>query len=144
MFLSKSSEYAIRTVLYIAIRNENHYLPVHEIAEELQIPFHFLSKIIQTLSKYNIVSSVRGPKGGVTLARPAEQINLLEIIHAIDGPYAFNGCILGLPGCGKANPCPLHDQWATAKENVVSIFTNTTIAELAKKVQEEKLRLAGS
>lgn len=142
MLLSKSSVYAIRTALYLAVNEPKNYVPVQDIAEELSIPFHFLAKIIQTLSKYHIITSVRGPKGGIALGAPPKEITLLQIIEAMEGPYAFEGCILGLPGCGEDVPCPLHDKWANMRDEFKAFFATTDLADLAQKVKELNLRIA--
>lgn len=142
MFLSKSCKYGIRAVLYVATQNEKNYIPISTISEKLGISFHFLTKILQILTQKGIMSSYRGPHGGIALAKPAESVKLLDIMEAIECADQFAECVLGLPGCGTLKPCPLHDEWSGIREQIHEMLNRTTVAELAKKVTEDGLRLS--
>lgn len=141
MILSKSCLYAIRASLYLASQDDRGFVPIMEIAARLKISFHFLTKIFQLLTQKGIMKSFRGPRGGISLAKPAEKIMLLDIITAVDGNEVFKGCILGLPGCGEQKPCPLHEKWATQREDIARLFGNTSLGELASKIRSNDLRL---
>ena len=85
---------------------------------------------------------MRGPAGGVALGRPAGQITLKEIVVAVDGPAVFHECVLGLPGCGDRTPCPLHDEWAPARERVHRMFATATLGETAARIRAGDFRLS--
>jgi len=70
-----------------------------EIAARLQVSEAHLAKVLQRLTRHGIVKSVRGPKGGFVLARPAEAISLLEVYEAIEGPLQAGECLFDLPVC---------------------------------------------
>lgn len=142
MLLSKSCEYGLRAVLHLTTSVADTYVPIREVSTRLGIPYHFLAKIAQTLIQAGLVASTRGPNGGIRLARPAAQISLHEIVLALDGPAIFEACVLGLPGCGVEQPCPLHDQWAPARDRVRAMFEETTLDELAARIQSSDFRLA--
>ncbi len=142
MMLSKTCNYGIRAAFYIALNSERPYVPIREISEELGISFHFLTKILQILTQHDIMVSFKGPNGGVSLARPAGEIHLIEIVEAIDGPALFNECLLGLEKCGIENPCPVHVQWSEIREKIKSFFAQTTLEEMAQKVKRNKFRLS--
>jgi Rrf2 family protein len=144
MLLSKSCEYALRTALYLASKAPASYIAVREISTTLNIPYHFLAKIVQPLTQTGLFNSMRGPTGGIALARPADQIRLKEIVLAVDGPGIFHECVLGLPGCGDRKPCPLHDQWAPARDRVSRMFADATLADTAERVHAGDFRLAFS
>ncbi|HEX9592264.1 MAG TPA: Rrf2 family transcriptional regulator, partial [bacterium] len=129
MVLSKACNYALRAVLYIAARDRGEFIPILEISETLGISFHFLTKTLQVLTQNNILTSNRGPKGGVALARPPESIALMEVILAIDGRELFERCVLGLDYCGDDRPCPLHPQWREVKAQMREMFEHTTVAD---------------
>ena len=95
---------------------------------------------MQLLTEAQIMESFRGPNGGVGLARPAKDINLIDVIAAIDGMDVFSQCALGLPKCGEKTPCPLHDSWAKRREDLQRMFTKTTLASLAKDLVTNDLR----
>jgi Rrf2 family protein len=140
--LSKTCIYGIRASLFVAaMKEEKKYVPISQISKELGIPFYFLTKILQMLTRHNIMVSYRGPKGGVTLARPANQITLMDMINVIEHDSCFDGCILGLEGCGEAAPCPLHASWGETRDQIKAMFENTNLADLGRKIREDGLRL---
>lgn len=128
--LSSSCEYGVRATLYLASLNPDGYVPVQTISDELDISFPFLTKIFQQLNEAGLLESRRGPKGGVALTKSPDAITLYDIVVAIDGRNLFEECVLGLPGCGDAEPCPMHDQWSDEKERVERIFRNSTLGDL--------------
>ena len=142
MLLSKSSEYGIRASLYLASREESQFVSIREISLKLDIPFHFLTKIFQKLTRVGLMKSFRGPNGGVALMRPAEEISLRDIIAAIHGSTLFTECVLGLPGCGHDKPCPLHASWGVVREQMETLFAGQSLADGADKMRVLDLRLA--
>lgn len=141
MLLSKACEYGIRAVLYLTTSTPGTYVPIRTISDMLSIPYHFLAKIVQTLAQRDVLASSRGPNGGVALARPASQISLEEIVLAVDGSAVFTECVLGLPGCGEQKPCPLHEQWAPARDRIHRMFEQVSLAELAARMEDGDFRL---
>ncbi len=142
MVLSKACSYAILATLYISRKNSGDYVSIKEISKQLNISFHFLTKILQTLTEKGILESLRGPRGGVRLARYPSDLTLLDIILAIDGPELFTECILGLPGCGVAKPCPMHEHWEKIRNDLKARFASKTLADISERVEEFKLRLS--
>ncbi len=142
MLLSKSCEYAIRAALCLASVETVGYTSVREISEALKTPAPFLAKIAQTLTQAGILRALRGPNGGVALARPAGEITLKEIVLAMDGPDIFTECVLGLPGCGHRKPCPLHHEWMPARERIGQMFGAVTLADTAASIRAQDYRLA--
>lgn len=140
--LSKTCMYGIRASLFVAsMQKEKKYVPIRQIANELNISFYFLTKILQMLTQHNIMVSYRGPKGGVALARPAREITLMDMINVIENDSGFDSCILGLPGCGESLPCPLHAPWAEARERIRAMFEDTNLEELGRKINQDGFRL---
>ena len=142
MLLSKSCVYGLRGALFMASKkDEEGYLPIREISDKLDISFHFLTKILQQLTAAGLLESFRGPNGGVRLTKDGEDISLLEIVEAIDGPDLLTECALGLPRCGEDIPCPLHEKWANTRDNIRVMLQQTSLKEMADKAKEENLRL---
>ncbi|MBI4428900.1 MAG: Rrf2 family transcriptional regulator [Ignavibacteriales bacterium] len=134
LIFSKSCEYALQASLFLAQQPKDEYLLLRDISESLNIPHHFLSKVLQTLSRSGVVVSLKGANGGFSLARSPKEIKLIEIVRAIDGDKFLDDCILGFPGCGDKNPCPVHAQWKRAKEIVLNILNEKTLAVLGKEL----------
>jgi Rrf2 family protein len=141
MLLSNACEYGLRAVLYLSSLNEEGYVPIRTMSDELHISFPFLTKIFQMLTQAGLLTSYRGPNGGVALTRPPDQISLREIIVAIDGSALFEECVLGLPGCGEEKPCPLHARWAVERDRLERMFATSTLAEMAEQVGTLDVRL---
>lgn len=140
--LSKSSVYALRALTYVvAHKGDVGYVNIGELSRALDISFHFLTKIFQQLTQAGILESYRGPNGGIKLAKSPQEIKVVEIVNVLEGPEFFNTCLLGLPGCGEFDPCPVHDFWKEAKSALRKEFEMTTLAELGTKVSEERLRI---
>jgi Rrf2 family protein len=131
---SRSCEYALQACLYLAQQKDGNFALLREISERLNIPHHFLSKVLQTLSRSGVVVSLKGANGGFSLARPPKEIKLIEIVRAVDGDTFLEECILGFPGCGDKNPCPVHTQWKRAKEIVLNMLNEKTLAVLGKEL----------
>ncbi len=140
--LSRRCEYAIRAALYLASNGTGEHVPIRDIGKALGLSPYFLTKIFQDLTRAGLMTSFRGPGGGVALARPAAQIRLEDIVVAIDGGGVFRACVLGLPGCGKRKPCPLHAQWAPARQQVHALFSGATLAALARRMKADDLRIS--
>lgn len=141
MLLSKSCVYGLRASLFLATMDEKDYMPIREISEKLDISFHFLTKILQQLTNAGLMESFRGPNGGVKLTRSATDINLLDIVEAIDGPELLTECALGLPGCGVDVPCPIHEKWAHTRDSIRVMLEHTSLTDMAEKAKREGLRL---
>lgn len=131
MQITRQADYAIRAVRYLA-RQGNQRAATSTVAKEMKIPPSFLAKIISQLSISGLVHTSRGARGGVMLARPPEEITLLEVVEAIDGPILLNECV-GDPGsCEFADECAMHPIWVEAQELLTRRLRETTFAQLTK------------
>lgn len=128
--LSNACKYAIRSILYLAIHNEeNKKIGVKKIAEELSTPQPFLAKLLQQLSKSDLVSSTKGPNGGFYLNEHDMGKSVWDIIKCIDGTSKFDQCFMGLPVCDGNKPCPVHFTVAPFKEKIMKDFRDKNIKE---------------
>jgi Rrf2 family protein len=134
----------MRAAVYLAARPAGGFTSVREVSQALRIPYPFLAKIAQTLTRAGLLRTLRGPTGGVTLARPAGDIALKDIVLAIDGPNVFRECVLGLPGCGDQRPCPLHAQWAGARARIEAMLGEASLADIAQATAINDFRLAAA
>lgn len=141
MLLSKSCVYGLRAALYLANQEKGKFVPIRQMSDKLEISFHFLTKILQQLTAEGLLESFKGPNGGVRLVRTGNEVHLMDIVIAIDGPQLFTECALGLPGCGVKAPCPIHDKWAETRDSIRMMLEESTLTELVKKGKAENLRL---
>ena len=144
MLLSQSCMYGIRAALLVSARagkDRTNYLPISHISDGLDISFYFLTKVLQVLTNAKIMESYKGPNGGVRLARAAETIYLMDIVEAVDGTSAFEGCVIGLPDCSDDKPCPLHKQCGQAMKQLQKMLRDTSLGELTKETERFLYRL---
>lgn len=143
VIFSKSCEYAIQAVLFLASNRDSSPIHLRNIAESLNIPHHFLSKILQTLTHHEIVFSHKGSTGGFRLGRLASNITLIDIVRAVDGEAFLGHCVLGFPACGDDHPCPVHFAWKDSKSIIMEMLHNQTVEDLTSKL-DGKLDLINS
>ncbi|MBI1754359.1 MAG: Rrf2 family transcriptional regulator [Acidobacteria bacterium] len=128
MLFSTATGYALRALA--ALPEDGSYSLAKDLSSKLNLPGPYLAKILQGLVQGDILESVRGPKGGFRLTRPSHRITVGEVVSALEGPDAMEGCIMGFPTCGGDHPCPLHDAWGAVKTQVTSSMTEATIRDL--------------
>jgi Rrf2 family protein len=131
MIYSRSAEYAIRAFVYLATVPDGKFAMAKQIAEESEIPAHFLAKILQQLARKGFLRSSKGPTGGFCLRRPANDITLIEIVDAVDGLSDYQRCVSGLAECNDTAPCGLHDSWIALKSRIIDYLEGTSIADVA-------------
>ena len=136
--LSNASKYAIRAVLFLAANStvDNKYSAV-QIAEELEIPLHFIAKLLQKLAKTGIISSMKGPRGGFYLTDINQKNNICSVLNEIESERIFEHCFMGLHTCNAENPCPVHHIVAPFKANLLAKFEQQTIAEFAEEMSKD-------
>jgi len=133
--LSKSTEYAIRALVFIQLENWKQKRPgVIEIAREIETPPAFTAKILQILTRHRLVQSMKGRGGGFFFTEDIQQIALYDVIRVIEGDGLFHRCGIGLKNCSNENPCPIHHDYMKVREEMNRIVKNETIYSLASKV----------
>jgi Rrf2 family protein len=139
MFFSKRCNYGLRAILYLAARDmEDGNVSIRDIAEELELPFHFLTKILQDLGGAGLVTSSRGVSGGVRLAVPPPELNVLQVVDALEGRDFLRGCVLGFEECSGKNPCVLHEQWKAMREELQNMFSGENLERVAKRMGKKR------
>ncbi len=142
MIYSRSCEYAIRAFVHLAQVPEDRYVMVKTIAEDEEIPGHFLAKILQQLARKGLLRSSKGPTGGFALRVEPEDIRLLDIVEALDGLTAYQQCASGLSECTDEMPCSMHDNWVNLRTRIMDYLGKNTIGDLAKALDQKKKSLA--
>ncbi|MEJ2239193.1 MAG: Rrf2 family transcriptional regulator [Gemmatimonadales bacterium] len=135
--LSGTSQYALRAVLYLAARSDETPIPTPDIASALDIPDNYLGKILYQLTRSSILVSCRGKRGGFKLARPANDMSLLEVIAPFDRFDERRICLLRRKECSDGNPCAAHARWKEVSEQVTAFFRETVVADLLSSDRKE-------
>ena len=134
IIFSRQCEYALQAVSYLALQPSGKLVSIKELTERLNIPYHFLGKILQDLAQKDILFSRKGHDGGFALARPSEKMTLYKIIEAIDGVDFKHQCVMGFSECSSKHPCAVHTQWEKSRNEMYELLSKKSIAEMALEI----------
>ncbi|HEX6051596.1 MAG TPA: Rrf2 family transcriptional regulator [Gemmatimonadaceae bacterium] len=128
--LTKTADYALRALLVLARRGPGRSLAADAIAEMTGTPRNYTGKTLYALSKAGLVKGTRGPTGGFTLAKPAEEITIAAIADVFAEAPLWPLCLLGAEPCNPERPCPVHHRWTRVVHAAREPLMTTTIADL--------------
>ena len=129
MILSRTSQYAIQALIFVATQPRGVPVLIRPVAARLSVPPPFLAKIMQSLSRGKLIHSFRGRQGGVCLREGGEKTDLMQILTLIEGPGLTENCVLGLKVCGDESACPMHAQWKPIKTRIVQLVHPQTVGK---------------
>ena len=132
MRLNKTTEYAIRVLLYL-VQHGDSPCSTNTLHQTLDIPYKYLGRLMKNLTDAGFLKSTRGKAGGYQLAKNMTKISLHQVIEALEGVEDFEHCILGLPDCSDTDPCVMHERWGKERERIKKMFTNISLENLAAK-----------
>ena len=138
MVITRATEYAVRTVIFLAQQPKNEIVLKKEICRTQDVTPAFLTKILQPLIKAGIVSSQRGVGGGFLLARDPRDITLLDVLQAEEGELKLNHCLVDIQICHRDSYCSAHEVWQEAQNAMAQVLKRYSIADLVLR-QKEKL-----
>lgn len=133
MQITRRADYAVRTMMDVAGLGDGATALTHEVASRQQLPAAFLAKIVLTLTQAGLLRSYRGSGGGIVLSRPADEITLLQVVEAVDGPIAVNSCVLWPAECCRGGSCSVHGVWCEAQRLLVEHLKGVTLASLVER-----------
>jgi len=128
--VSRKVDYALRAMIHLASLPPGARAPQQEVAARQDIPREFLAKILKTLADKGLVTALRGPHGGVAIARAPEQVSFLEVIEAVEGPVVLNLCLDQQQGCTKGATCTMQSVWRAGQERMLDVYRTTMLASL--------------
>lgn len=133
MQFAMKTDYAIRTVLYLAIKNDEcHPVSSGEISENIKISKHYFQKVIKSLKDAGIVISHGGSEGGFNLSKSPEEITLLEVIQTLESTTSINRCLEEDAYCSQfaAENCSVRKLYMTIQKEMEDRLSGTTIKDL--------------
>lgn len=137
--ISRRADYAVRIMIELGLQVDK-CIPSREISRRTHVSKAFLHKITADLVKANLIRTQAGPKGGLRLNHPLTQINLQQILEAVEGPICLNICLLHPNECERDAICPAHDFWGRLQMSIISQLKAATLAELIAEANELKHR----
>jgi FeS assembly SUF system regulator len=129
--LSRISDYGIVLMACLAEQPADSQLSARDIAERTQLPLPVVSKILKALAREGLLISQRGPRGGYSLARRPQEINVVEMITALEGPIGLTECAMHPGNCAQEARCHVRKPWQQINHVVRSALARVTLAELA-------------
>ncbi|MDD5126794.1 MAG: Rrf2 family transcriptional regulator [Dehalococcoidales bacterium] len=133
MKLSTRARYGTRALLDLVRQPPNEPVQLKEIARRQGVSLHYLEHLITPLITAGIIRSIRGARGGVKLARPAEQISLAEIIRLLEGSLTPVECIDKPDNCPRAAACATRDVWSEMQQIIQNFLEGITLRDMAER-----------
>ncbi len=133
MRFQKTTEYAIRVMVFLAANNEDVY-SVNRLHKLLNIPYKYLGRLMNKLTQADFVTVAHGKKGGYRLNTSRQPVYLYQIIGLVEGLENYDRCILGFESCCDDHPCPMHKIWLPFKADLRDMIYNTTLEDLEMEV----------
>ncbi|NOZ62881.1 MAG: Rrf2 family transcriptional regulator [Calditrichaeota bacterium] len=131
MRFSKTTEYAIRAMVFLANHNEERF-SVNRLHKKLDIPYKYLGRLMRKLASAGFVNVLQGKNGGYQIADNYLNIYLYKIVEIVEGLDDYNRCILGFPECSDGNPCSMHKFWKKHREEIKKMLYTTSLADLSQ------------
>lgn len=129
--LTRTAGYALHAALAIAeMGSDGEPVRANQLSDALGIPANYLAKILQSLARDGVLMSERGRNGGFRLARPPEEIALLEVVAGFDDLGRERQCLLGRGTCTDVGGCPAHKEWREASAPAFRFFESKSLADL--------------
>jgi Rrf2 family transcriptional regulator, iron-sulfur cluster assembly transcription factor len=144
MQLTLAGEYALRAMIYVAEKQSDALVKISDISRHNKIPEKFLRKIIPLLGAAGLIKTQRGIGGGLSLAKPANEITPLLVIEAVEGEMALNRCLIDKEFCSNTRWCTVHTLWCEAHVKLRELLSSKSIAELVDENSVKKSELANS
>jgi Rrf2 family transcriptional regulator, cysteine metabolism repressor len=138
MKITYKGDYALKTVLDLALHYNQGVITIHNLAKRADIPIKFLEQVLLTLKQGGFVDSKRGINGGYFLAKPPGEIKIGEVVRFIDGPVEPIACAnrsADYKGCKDIYKCTFKNIWLEVSDAICNIIDNVSFEDLCKKVK---------
>jgi Rrf2 family protein len=135
--LSSEGRYALRALVYLAEIGEQ--ASADRISAEANVPRRLLARILARLSHAGLVESEQGRRGGSRLARPPQEITLLDAVEAAEGPFGVTRCIMQNRACGSGPPCAMHNAWEEGQQAILGYLETQTLDDFVQETASRRL-----
>tara|TARA_B100001250_G_scaffold312653_1_gene274673 strand:- start:480 stop:932 length:453 start_codon:yes stop_codon:yes gene_type:complete len=139
MKINKLTDYSIVIMTNMVIKDEQAMYTAKELSEVTDIPLPTVTRILKMLSGEKLLESQRGPQGGYSLAKNAENISVAEVIEAMEGPIALTECASDDCGCAFEPSCVVGKPWQKINKAVNEVLQNINLAEMSVKDESQSL-----
>lgn len=130
--LGRKGDYSVRAMLHLARHGAKGRQKARVVAATMDIPDRYATQILANLVSHGLLAATAGPDGGYELARPADDISLLEVVEAAEGPIRLDRCVLRGGSCDWRNVCPIHEAWSRAQNALIEQLAETSFDDLIR------------
>ena len=141
--MSKETDYGVILLAHFASGDRPLRRSARQVASETQLSLPMVSKVLKILARQGLLISRRGVKGGYSLARPADRISVVEIIHAVEGPIAMTECIESPGECCHEPLCQLQSNWRRINEAVTRALSGIMLSDMIEPLPDQLVHLTG-
>jgi Rrf2 family protein len=134
--IRRKADYALRCLVNLAEAGQGAVVSVHTLAQKEKVPEDLLQKIMQALAAAGLVLPRRGRSGGFSLNKAPDQLNMLDVLETLQGPFAINRCFLGEGRCRHQDVCWLRNKLRALQDEMISFFRGVTISDLVREDKE--------
>lgn len=130
MRLSTRARYGLRALLDLAVNQGQGLVPLRDIARRQEISLPYLEHLVTPLIAAGLVQSVRGARGGVSLAKPAAEVRLSEVVSILEGSMAPVECVSNPALCHRSAACVSRDVWKGMMEAMMEVLDAMNLQDL--------------
>lgn len=132
--IKHNTGYGLRALLHMAAHRDVEAFTAEELAEAADTTTDFMHKIMRSLRDAGIVTAKRGPSGGFAYEQEPDEVTVLDVVDAVQGPFKVNRCVIGLGVCPRSGTCPLRPTWLRIQEELEAGLGAQTIGEIAANI----------
>ena len=130
MKLTTKGRYATRAMLDLALHRDEGAILVRDIARRQEVSEKYLKQLLAPLKAAGLVRTIRGARGGFTLAKPPSEIKLIEIVQVMEGSMAPSECVDDAQICSRSDSCVIRQVWTEIKEATDKVLESTNLQDL--------------
>jgi FeS assembly SUF system regulator len=141
--ITKLTDYALVVLAHLSESSDpGGVSTARELAGRSRLPSPTVSKVLKELARVGLVESQRGLAGGYRLARPADAINVADVVRAVEGPIAVTGCSHEGEGCDHMGRCPVESNWLKINQAILSALSSISLAEMTRPALPQLIQLS--
>lgn len=140
--VSKAFAYALRAITYVALHAKvGSKVTLVELSENIDVPHHFLGKIMQDMVRNGLINSLKGPGGGFWADDHTLNLTAFDVLKVTDGKLVLSHCLMGKKNCSNDKPCPMHDDYAACRDTLFNSLKKTKVSDLVVRVEQGEVFL---
>jgi Rrf2 family protein len=138
MKLTTKGRYGLRLMVELALHKEDDLVTLREISKHQEISVKYLWSLITPLQRAGLVKAIRGAHGGYTLAKPASEITVWDIVVEVEGPLSIVDCVADASACHREPLCVARDVWVEVSKKIEQTLDAITLSDIVKRYEQKE------